>query len=1424
LKVVRAVAVALYWVATRALLFAALLFCSLFFVLNAGPFPARLTETLRAALPGRIDLSGLQVSPVPWNVDLLGVRITTPDDEEVIHAGSIRIGIDLGPLVRFLLGESNNVLEVRFSTIRLADFEVDLDFPRGGRLRLVDAFAKPPKPDHERGKGGGGGPDVRVVFSRIVAERGACTLRFPEWDLRVTGLSFETDMRIAGGVVLIRTPDLQFSGEVGLFRLPRDIAFVPKTIPMLRGRVTGFDLHKDGIGFERAQISFEGMDLDASGRLEFPPGGPLDFAGRAHLSFPAGSPLLATGTAGTVSGAVDLRVEGSGTSLDPAFRVALASPGLAVLGTDLGAVAASVSGGRDENGAYVFRVPTVTAHPAGGKVEVSDLGFHPYGPVRDVPGPPEGVLKVAWADLDTEALLAVFGLAMPARPWPVPTRSAGSAEVVARLGGDDGTRLDVAATAEGPLPPRTLLAGREVSVRVSGRADFPAAGPVLRISEAAVRSGGDQVRARGTVDLGAGTVDARGVVEKDLASLLALAGLPGEGRVGLSNVRVRGPLSSPSVSATVRAAGLAFDPWEVTEAAAEVSLRDGVIEARDVTAATPFGAVAAKSATLALDARLRLAVEGASVRGLDLTRFPPTRAAGLRARGDVAVDRLALDLADPAASLDGVARASFPTLGVVGRTLTKLDAAATVRAGLVTVTRAEAGLRGGGSLALSGWIDARARTADLSAGATGVPLSVAAGGVKALKGTVDVLASVQGRLADPVLKARAEASGVAFGDLSFGALSLAAAREPGGDLVFSSDRFLPKLSLDPASRLVWNGTGFDRVVVAVHVAGLTPQDVFPSVRQRDFSGEVTADVSLSMGLGAGGALEAWLSSPPGGLAMRFMDRQVELTNRAALRVETRPDGSVTLSGLALDDGRRRLDACGVVMDPDGAAHLWVHGDAGMYWLRAMKEVFSVAEGYVRLAGLPGEGPGEAPIGCDPARVPADGVLRVEGTTTAPSLRGSLTTGAIELALRSSADPIHVRQGGRILLRPGAGGRTDVEVPPDGWVRGSLGEGSFAVRGRASLVGIVPDSGEVHVAGTGLRISVPGQFYAVLDPELYARFDGLAAGAGSQVAIAGDINVSEGSYYRNFDVLRKAFSGVARDRVAEREGPPITSVAPWLADATLDLAITGTRLGLRSRLPVGSTDLELALDLAVRGTLAEPELWNRVEVVPGGKVTYDIVRREFEVVRGTLDFRGEPGKPLVDVTARTRVEFKGAGPTQSLAGGHAPDVSTDAFNEDTVLVTLRLFGEYPNLDVSLSSTTSELDQADLQYLLLTGMNRRDATQAQGGTLSIPVLGDDVAGLARQLLLAPFVDAIRLGVSPTGAVNAEVMAHLGTRLKFETQVLREQGGGSRYTAGFQMRLTDRLSLDGRVRAVDPAAAGPNEQTRLFESKLRYRIPLD
>jgi hypothetical protein len=199
------------------------------------------------------------------------------------------------------------------------------------------------------------------------------------------------------------------------------------------------------------------------------------------------------------------------------------------------------------------------------------------------------------------------------------------------------------------------------------------------------------------------------------------------------------------------------------------------------------------------------------------------------------------------------------------------------------------------------------------------------------------------------------------------------------------------------------------------------------------------------------------------------------------------------------------------------------------------------------------------------------------------------------------------------------------------------------------------------------------------------------------------------------------------------------------------------------------------------------------------------------------------EPIVDVTARTRVEYSGASTDTLVAASRfTPDDFGGMGGDDAVLITLNVSGRYPDVDIELSSNSKSLTQTDLQYLLLTGSTQSDSGLQMEGSFNVGLLTEDVTNLLTNVLLGSFVDAINFGVTPTGGVNVDVMAHMGSRLKFDTKVLQGQGT-SRFSAGFHVRLTDRLSLQGKVRGVEQSM-DPDEIGQTYETKLRYRIPID
>ncbi len=1423
---------AVYWALTRLTIYALLAVVSLYFVLNAGPFPALLSDALRSVLPGTLHFERLQVSPIPWKVDLLGVRIQTPDGRDVVTAGSLQVTVDLVPMVRFLAGRTDRLLEVAFRSVRLRDFWCEIAFDDQGDLEFLRAFVWPPEPETAPAPPGTG-PDVRLRFGHVIGERGRFHLSFPEWDLSLEDISLDTSLTIReDGRVLIQAPVVTFSGGVGRIRAAPDVQEIPREVPLRASRVEGFDFDTDHFSIARARIALDGMDVDATGSLAFPSGELLAYDARVALTLPDGSPLLARATHDLVRGPMTLTVQGRGDEHDPRFHLALSSQGLQVAGLPLGALTLALDGGRIASGAgpYAFHGLTVTAESPWGAWRVTEAALYPFGSDPSRPG------IEAHATLDADSLdlpRLVGALGVPSLPPVVPLPARAAVHVRAWgavLAGEPRVyQADVSARIAGTLAGRSLLEGRDVHLAVASQVSWmpgsPDPGPLVTVRDLSLRSGTDLVRARGAIDLGAGTLRASGVVEKDLASLCRAAGTACQGRLTLSDLSARGPLRLPTVVAGLHVRGLAVSDVGLQEARAALRLDRGTLTLDHVSADAQYGRAAVRSIRLDLPPRRpRLVVEGASLTRINLMWVPALRPLGVRGSGEATLDHLELDLLDPVRSLALSGSVRLPMLMAYDRRFQAVAATVQATDGRIVVPSLTARLFGGGTLRSEVSLDLPRSEVFARVALADVPLPFVTGLGDSLRGIVSLEASVAGPLGDPSLQADATIAGFSYNDISFGTITLAARRDPGGDLLVSSDRFFPKVHLDPTSGLAYRDGRFTALVVRADITDLSPQDLLPSLPERTFHALFTGHLDLSLGLGRGGTLRASLTSPAGGLTLHFFDREVTLRNQGRLEVAIRETGDVTLSGLALSDGQGTLRACGEVVDRDGRSRLLVRGPVPVVFLRHLKDVFSSARGDLHLGGLPGEPPPTLPAGCSAEMALGDGALEVLGSFLSPVLRGSVRTDAVEVVVRHVPDPIAIEPGARILLHGDDQGRMTAALPADSPLRGRLGDGRFTVDGSASFQGFTPDSGALHLSGSGLRVASPGAYYLVLAPDVTARFSDMASPDPGvrRLVLAGRVDVTEGSYHRNFDVVRKAFSGVAGARVAERESAPLATRAPWLAGAGLDLAVTGSRLGVRSRLPFGSTDLEIALDLAVRGTVERPEVWNRVEVLPGGKVIYNVVRREFEVTRGTADFDGDPARPMLDVTARTTVDQSSAGTTQVVGGSRfEPETQTGSFDQG-VVVTLAVSGRFPDLDLSLTSNARDLDQTDLQYLLLTGTTQREAAEGRSGLIDLGLVTEDMTNLVTNLFLSPFVDAIRFGVSPSGGVNAEVEAHLGTRLRFETQVLQETGG-SRYRAGFQVRLSDRLYLEGRMRAVEQST-DPSEVGRRYEAKLRYRIPIE
>lgn len=1433
-KGIRLLAVGVYLAVTRLALLVLFVFACLFFVLNSRPFPDALSGLLRSVLPGTLTFGTIQVSPIPWRLDVLDVHIDRPDGERVVRAASVRVNMDVWPLLDLAVGRSPNLLHLHFRRVRLQDFDARIVFDDDMHFEFVDAFSAPKPDEEEESDDGTPGLQVRLTFDDIDARDGTCFLRFPEWDLTVRGIRTATRLFLKDKRVKVASEYVDIGPGRARIRAAPELDVLPRVVDVNGIRVDGFLLDHDRLSFDQVRLDAVGLELEAQdGALDW--GGNLAFGGRAFLALSDGSPVMRAVSGGRAHGAIQVRVQGRGDALDPRFTIEATSPALTAGGQTLGSLGLSATGGRDLAGHWALSGVQVELAVGDGTLRVADGAIHPFGDGGD--SRLAALARVELARLSPMRLLDVFGVSLPGPPVPIPTALDGTfqARLSLREGPSPTGFVEVVGALSGRLPARTVLAGRDVAVRVDARAAVAGdlARPHVTFRELEVRSGPDLLRLRGAVDVPGDRVALAGTLNKDLGSVGTAMDLPLAGALSLSNLIATGQVRDPSIRAELAGDGIGFSPWSVETVQAQAGLVRGVLSVQDLQAQTPFADLAVASATLGLiepgtfQARraMRLSLERVRASEVVLQDLPFWDDPPVQGRGTIASPRLSLDLAAPLRTLAGEVQGRFDSLVVAERRLNDVRVATRMVAGEILVDRATFELAGGGAVEASGSMLPLRKT--FTARAVGSSMSLAAlagtGPDGALQGRIDLEATASGRLDDPDLTATVVTDGLRYDPIQAGRIVLEARREAGEDLAIQAPEFLPRMRLNPRSGITWRDGAFRDLVVMVDINRLTPQDLLPSLRVRNLWGRLVGNIQFHAPLDDFSAFDLKVIAPPDGLMVGLFNREVVLVNQERLQIDILPSGAMHVAGLSLWDGQERVRVCGRLMDAAGEARLLVRGALGAYGLRALQDTVSLAEGYVFVGGS-GADPDRLPEGCPADMADGDGALTLTGPLlSAPVLTGTVRTGDLEVGLRRVADTIRIQSGGRILLGRSPNGGQAATIDPDHWIRGVFGDGTVTMFGNVVMQGLRPDSGEIGLTGAGLRIVSPGEFFVVANPSLRARFRGMAASGASDVLISGQVAITEGAYHKNFDVVKKAFSGFTGRRVAERSGRSLAAALPWLTDARLDVAVTGNRFGVRSKVVVGSTDLELGMNLNVRGTVGQPELWNRVEIQPGSRMTYDVVRREFEVVRGTLDFTGPIMEPLVELTARTRVELTGSGSDALVATSRfSPDDSGGLFDDDAVLVTLGVSGRYPNLDIDLTSNSKALTQTDLQYLLLTGSTMQDGGGGMGGTFNLGLLTEDLTNMVTNVLLGSFVDAINFGVNPSGAVNVDVMAHMGSRLKFDTRVLQGQGA-SRYSAGFHVRLTERLSLQGRVRGVEQSM-DPDEIGQTYETKLRYRIPLE
>ncbi|GMV40014.1 MAG: hypothetical protein AMXMBFR64_17300 [Myxococcales bacterium] len=1444
-----------YLVIMRSFLWVTTAFIVVYFAGNTSWVRELVVEVVAAEIPGRIDMDGIQWGPLPWQARVVGVRITEPGGQAVITADAVYGEIELLPFLRWVtrsVAAGGLPFELSITGADVRDYTVVLDMREQADPLLVYAF------DDMKPSEGPSRP-ARVVIRGGHGSRGVVTILLPGLEQRYEGVDFrgaELDIGPPEGL-RIHSPALVLQGGTARFDAELNpVADRPWEVRVGRGVVDEWVWDKADEGFRVRSVDLE-LDrghLVVQGAMGFPGGAVrYDATARLDLEDPEGRhPMLTALLDGALRGPLSVWARGAGTFDEVWAEVQLASPALDIAGLATTGVRVDGSITPGARGPVV-QVGSAEASVAGGHVLLDDARLDTGALLA------EGTVRLAgvspW-ELVTSAPLALDpdGLDL------LRARLSGGLRVRAAFGGpldvtaeilDRPMTVAFEALPEGlPLGERPTIEG-ELGVGVGH-------GVTLRATRVVVRSGDDVARIDGSLAIPGlvadGTVD---LSIPDLQAFLRPFDVEGvRGDLTIAGARVSGPLVAPEVTGAdvvarnVRIGELAFGRLQ-----GQAALRGGVVSVIGLKAATDLGGVSLDGTVRIHDgdltrpnSTLPFTVERLRAEKIPLGRLLEGRSGAVTLTGVKASGVLS----DPLGSLTASGRVLATDVGSAVQPVERLEGQVRVDKGRVSASDVTVVLPGGERVLgddlawdpATGALRASVRTDRVTlerlAALRGIPLG----------GVVSGHLRVEGRSGAFQVGGDVDVRGFRYDTLDLGDASLTLSTDAAGAVRLAASRFFHGWTLEGDSSVTLRRDGVPTFLVAsVRFADQDLFDLFPSARLPWLRNRLSGKAQLALDLREGGfGLD--FSFGDGGIraAVDTLGQTLSVSNKGDAYAMLTESGDVWIQELQLDTPHGPLEACGT-FSAEGGQDLWVRGAARLEVLEAWKDAFSVLEGRVVTAGDP-EVVARWGRGCLPAEATHPGLggiadlgsIHLMGPLDRLAMEGTLRLDEGRARLRSLASEVVLDPGVRVELRTAREreervGERSVTVadqvlrtPADGPIGATYDEGRIDVGGRMRLLGWAPDSLDLTIRGVDIDYASPQEYRVKVTPQV--TFEGRAlSGEKPRMKLGGDVAIVEGSYHAGSTLGAALIRGATGARKLVAYSKSLVESAPWLGPMGLGIRLQGESFALRMKLPFGETDMELRLDVVVRGTLAEPEVFGHIDVLPGGRIGKTIFGRDFEVTKAGFDLAGRPSRFQVDAELRTEVTFREERGSDSLRGkAELASVSSGSLPEEkTVVVRTRVKGvvdmedkgrELAGVELTLDSDSGGYDRAELMFLLVTGAPSRSKLDESESTATINVLTGELADVLAKTLLGAFVDAVSLGVTVTGGFDWSLEKSLGRNLKFSVRGVQDDTV-QRVQPNFRFQITDELSLEGSLRFEQGTAARAGQA---YETKLRYRIPLD
>lgn len=1393
------------------------LYVLIYFYLNSGWFVHTLNNKLHDVLGGYIEVENLDIEPGFTRLHIHQASLLTPEREPVIEARAIDAAIN--PLL-LLRGR------VQFDRAYARGARVSLQFREDGTFNLFEGlgFSKDEEkiePEEKKPRNFSVGfADIRIIESEFEFVHSIFNMKIPDVNIE-SGSVFIEPATMLMKVDNLLVPSADFVFHPHLFRF--DERHGDWTFSVRNFEVKNWSWANEGFLVERVRANVEGFGLDVNGRMSFPSSGPdghtqVHYDAKGKLTAPYWSPLLKYFLRDNLHFEIpELTVSAAGTLEEIDGEVELYSSVFEVAGLFFEDIRARMT---LENRFLVMKEGSARVH--GGRLTFPYAYFSlldtRYGVVADFEGVnPASVLRDFKVDL----------------PW-LEGRARGGLTLVGEIPSAPQYR------GEGPFQLRNHTVGRyadlvltkPVHLARNSRELVPVSTAVLEagseawvdlsrvgVPQAKLKLGGDRAEIRDfkmnyqtmmmerTLEGKEAHVRARFANAHDLAESYGLSGLSGtldidlkmRGMIGMPDLDAKTVLDSPVFS---------WDGGAVAgkQAKMDFSLKHGTLKIHDFIFASDSGTARARGDigllavpayyTKRADEERSMVPAVRSVKPIDLKMS--VSEALLEPWGALFAPELELaGIADIDASVTGTLSRPNGKFGVHvrkgavrGQRIASLNMAGVlgedeVRLNLLTIDAERAGqLSGQGRYGFDGSMDFELKLDGFDLGHVrelqDLPIQIVGHGDAQLKGS--------GTLVKPEISGSVRLYELGAGSRRVGDVALVA--HTAQDTVHLTGALLPWVSVALEVPLKKGSPYYARI-------GMEQLNLLQAVPEVRALGVIN-DALLT------GIVEVFLADDFSNyqVVADLSDVQLEsfgqsIKNRGPIIAGINNGEILQIQQAVFGIGGRFVSVQGGLVFDSSLIDVRVEGDLDLGLLNSARlafpklfpDIFIESQGTVQI----------------------DTNLR--GTPGNMSADGLLTFGPSEIVLRPLPEPLLITSGEIRFNRDG------VFIPQARPLVGQVLGGAVRLAGNMRLSETEQDRFDLRMWSHNMSYRIPNMADLTFDTDL--RLQGTDIARMETWLVSGEVNVLDGLYYRELNVVEKQLTDRvlgAFNRRAERYDTSFIDQIPGLKDTRFDLAIRARDgFKLRNQIDRIELDLELRVDLKLRNTLADPKVVGDVEVIDGD-VSFQ--GEKFDVRSGTVRFADRLDNPWVDIVAGADVRNTclDGEVFDEISSAMSLSANVDASRQQYYHITLNARGTLDNLDVHFESSPYA-DQRDILSMLLTGctVDQLTASSASRPTLEIalgPLLGrlereiQDVVKV-EEFTIMPGVERTQLRIGDT------LTRRLSWRFQLDTG-FAEASGGQQYQ--LEYKLSDKWSTELSERSRSET------NSFLLDLKLKYRLPLD